>query len=135
MAGVPGIFIRMAGCPLRCKWCDTKYAWQTTSGTEYTVAEIMQKIQKFKSRFVIITGGEPMIDADIVQLTKSLKDCDKHITIETCGIAYVPNAVCDLMSIKDLVRNFELSSELILKKLIKKFKKMCICSFFIFIKN
>lgn len=105
LAGVPGIFIRLAGCPLRCKWCDTKYAWEATSGTEYTVAEIIQRIQKFESRFVIITGGEPMFDADIVQLTKSLKDCDKHITIETCGIAYIPDVQCDLMSISPKLSN------------------------------
>ncbi len=105
LAGVPSIFIRLAGGPLRCKWCDTKYAWEKTSGTEYTVAEIIRKIQKFKSKFVVITGGEPMMDADIVQLTKSLKDCDKHITIETCGIAYIPDVQCDLMSISPKLSN------------------------------
>ena len=105
LAGVPSVFIRLAGCPLRCRWCDTKYAWETTAGAHYTIPQLIQEVHKYKTKFTVITGGEPMIDSDIFQLAKSLKDCRKHITIETSGIAYIPDISCDLMSISPKLSN------------------------------
>jgi len=105
LAGVPSVFVRLAGCPLRCKWCDTKYAWAKDAGQDYSTAEIVQTVQKWPCKFVVITGGEPMIDSDVSQLAQELKAAGKHITIETAGIAYIPNLSCDLMSISPKLSN------------------------------
>jgi 7-carboxy-7-deazaguanine synthase len=105
LAGVPSVFVRLAGCPLRCRWCDTKYAWDETAGDQCNVAEIIETIQQWPCRFVVITGGEPMINSDLLEFTKELKTVGKHITIETAGIAYVPDMPCDLMSISPKLGN------------------------------
>ena len=111
MAGVPSTFIRLAGCPLRCKWCDTKYGWDQTAGIHFSIEKIIQTAGQYQSKFVVITGGEPMINPDmsvkseLPELVRKLKACDKHITIETVGIAFVPDMPCDLMSISPKLRN------------------------------
>jgi 7-carboxy-7-deazaguanine synthase len=105
LAGVPSVFVRLAGCPLRCKWCDTKYAWDQKAGQDYTIAEIVKTVQQNQSKFVVITGGEPMINSDLPKLVQELKAADKHITIETAGIAFIPDLACDLMSISPKLSN------------------------------
>lgn len=105
LAGVPSVFVRLAGCPLRCRWCDTKYAWDEKAGKDYTIAEIVQTVQQWSCKFIVITGGEPMINSDLPQLARQLKATDKHITIETAGIAFIPDLACDLMSISPKLSN------------------------------
>jgi len=111
LVGVPSLFVRLAGCPLRCRWCDTKYAWQPGDGDDYSVEEIITAIQKWPCTYIVITGGEPMISADfsprarLTELTRRLKSLGKHITIETAGIAFVPDLPCDLMSISPKLGN------------------------------
>jgi 7-carboxy-7-deazaguanine synthase len=105
LAGVPSVFIRLAGCPLRCRWCDTGYAKDPASGHDYSVEEIINNIKQRPCKFVVITGGEPMINRDLPQLAKGLKVCGKHITIETAGIAFIPDMPCDLMSISPKLSN------------------------------
>ncbi len=105
MAGVPSVFVRLAGCPLRCRWCDTKYAWSKEAGRRQTIAEIVRKVQEWPCRYVVITGGEPMINSDLPELVKELKDTEKHVTIETAGIAYIADMPCDLMSISPKLSN------------------------------
>jgi 7-carboxy-7-deazaguanine synthase len=111
LAGVPSVFIRLAGCPLHCKWCDTKYAWDERSGAEYSVAEIVRIVNEYETRYSVITGGEPMIKPDLMSkaelpaLVKELKNCGKHVTIETSGIAFIPDMPCDLMSISPKLSN------------------------------
>ena len=112
LAGVPSVFVRLAGCPLQCRWCDTKYAWNQRAGKDYTVAEIVETAlhkespgQQWPCKFIVITGGEPMINPDLPQLVRQLKTAGKHITIETAGIAYIPDMPCDLMSISPKLSN------------------------------
>lgn len=105
MAGVPSVFIRLAGCPLRCRWCDTKYAWEQTAGTSYSTGEIISTLAQWPCRFTVITGGEPMINPKLPQLVRELKATGKHITIETAGIAFIPDMSCDLMSISPKLSN------------------------------
>jgi len=112
LAGVPSVFVRLAGCPLRCRWCDTKYAWDQKAGQDYTIADIVKGVlrketlgQQWPCKFVVITGGEPMTNSDLPKLVQELKDADKHITIETAGIAYIPDMPCDLMSISPKLSN------------------------------
>ncbi len=105
LAGVPSVFVRLAGCPLQCRWCDTKYAWDQRAGKDYTIDEIIHTVQEWPCKFIVITGGEPMINSDLPQLVKKLKTAGKHITIETAGIAYIPDLPCDLMSISPKLSN------------------------------
>ena len=105
LAGVPSVFVRLAGCPLRCRWCDTKYAWDPMAGQEYSVTEIVQAVQQRPCKFVVITGGEPMINTDLPQLVQRLKAAGKHITIETAGVAFIQDLACDLMSISPKLSN------------------------------
>lgn len=105
LAGLPSVFVRLAGCPLRCRWCDTKYAWDKEAGRRYSIDEIVRTVQKWSCRFVVITGGEPMVNSDLPQLARELKAAGKHITIETAGIAYIPDMPCDLMSISPKLSN------------------------------
>lgn len=105
LAGTPSVFVRLAGCSLRCEWCDTKYAWEQTAGQYYSIDKIVQAVQESPTRYVVLTGGEPMINSDLPDLVQTLKACDKHITIETAGIAFIPHLGCDLMSISPKLSN------------------------------
>jgi 7-carboxy-7-deazaguanine synthase len=105
MVGVPSIFVRLAGCPLRCRWCDTKYAWDQTAGRDCTVQQIVQETRKRDCPFVVITGGEPMSNSQLPELAAGLKACGKQITVETAGIAYVPDLPCHRMSISPKLSN------------------------------
>jgi 7-carboxy-7-deazaguanine synthase len=105
LVGVPSVFIRLAGCALRCSWCDTAYAWSETSGTTYTIVQLLHEVSRYRARHVVITGGEPLVDAHmrprqgLHDLVHGLRERGKHITIETAGLAYVSALECDLMSI------------------------------------
>jgi 7-carboxy-7-deazaguanine synthase len=112
LAGIPSVFIRLAGCPLRCRWCDTAYAWDYLSGNEISNDQILSEIRKYNCRHLVITGGEPMVDSDmqprkeLPKLTQDIKAAgDYHITIETAGIGFVEALTCDLMSISPKLSN------------------------------
>jgi len=105
LAGVPSVFVRLAGCPLRCRWCDTKYAWAESAGTEYTAEQVKETVESYPAKHLIITGGEPMTNAELPDLLKALDNRGLHITIETSGIKFVPDLTCDLMSISPKLSN------------------------------
>jgi 7-carboxy-7-deazaguanine synthase len=77
-------FVRFSGCPLRCRWCDTEYAFR--GGTAYTLPQILTKISSFNSPYVCLTGGEPLAQADILELTSQLCDSGYQVSIETGGM-------------------------------------------------
>lgn len=81
--GLPNIFIRTTGCNLRCSFCDTKYAYNT--GKEMTVQEIIKKIKQYPCKYVCITGGEPLLQKDIIYLIDELLKKGYKISIETNG--------------------------------------------------
>lgn len=80
LIGVPHVFIRLAGCNLACKWCDTKYAW--VERKEMTEEEILKQVLGYPTKYVCITGGEPLIQ-NIEPLLEKLKSLGYFITIET----------------------------------------------------
>jgi len=105
LAGIPSVFVRLAGCPLRCRWCDTKCAWAEEAGENYRIEEIVQTIQRWTCKFIVITGGEPMTNSDLAELVRKLKELKKHITIETAGTTFIADMPCDLMSISPKLSN------------------------------
>ena len=104
LAGVPSVFVRTSGCNLRCTWCDTPYTSWAPEGEEQALDAILSKVTGYGATHVVVTGGEPMIQENVVPLTQRLKDSGLHITIETAGTVYQP-AVCDLMSISPKLAN------------------------------
>ena len=105
LAGTPSVFIRLAGCPVGCEWCDTKYAWDANDGEELPIPGIVNKIDQWPCRYVVITGGEPMVNPQLADLASALKERNKHITIETAGIKFVAGLACDLMSVSPKLSN------------------------------
>ena len=104
LTGTPSVFVRAAGCNLRCWYCDTPYASWEPEGDDLAVEEIVARVDGFDAEHVVITGGEPMLFAELVPLTTALKKRNRHITIETAGTLYLP-VECDLMSISPKLAN------------------------------
>jgi 7-carboxy-7-deazaguanine synthase len=105
LAGVPSVFIRLAGCPLHCRWCDTPYAQNPSAGTKFTQEWILEQINRYPADHIVITGGEPMTQPKLPELLKAIRRPHAHITIETAGIMFVRNLPCDLMSISPKLSN------------------------------
>jgi 7-carboxy-7-deazaguanine synthase len=106
-AGRPCIFVRLTGCNLRCRWCDTAYAFH--GGTRMTVDEVMAKVRGLAGAdgaripLVELTGGEPMLQPDIYPLIERLLAESYTVLIETSGERYVgelPRQVVKVMDIK-----------------------------------
>jgi 7-carboxy-7-deazaguanine synthase len=83
LVGQPSIFLRFAGCNLRCSFCDTTYAY--TQGTEMNIQEILDEIKKFTCPYICLTGGEPLLQKDTTKLIESLLQKDYEICLETNG--------------------------------------------------
>ena len=82
-AGLPMVFVRLAGCPLRCTYCDTQYAFQ--DGRRMTLDAVLAQIESFGCRCVEVTGGEPLAQPDCPALLKRLCDAGKTVLLETSG--------------------------------------------------
>ena len=106
LTGTPSVFVRTSGCNLRCGFCDTPFASWHPEGQTLEVAEVIEKTlaNAVGSQHVVITGGEPMLPADIEYLCDGLHEADFHITIETAGTIY-RSVKCDLMSISPKLSN------------------------------
>lgn len=99
LMGVPSVFVRTSGCNLRCGWCDTPYASWKPEGEEMTVEAILKAVEAFPTRFVVVTGGEPMVAKEMPVLLTKLRAAGKHLTIETAGTVAPEGVACDLASI------------------------------------
>jgi 7-carboxy-7-deazaguanine synthase len=104
LSGVPSGFVRVSGCNLRCVWCDTPYASWEPQGGEVSVSEILERLNEWPTRHVVITGGEPMIMPQIVPLCEALKSGNFHVTIETAATHFSPTRV-DLASLSPKLSN------------------------------
>jgi len=81
--GLPTVFVRLSGCNLECKWCDTRYA--SEGGVELSVEEVVSSVKCFKVRHVCLTGGEPLCHIESPSLISRLLEEGKHVTLETNG--------------------------------------------------
>jgi 7-carboxy-7-deazaguanine synthase len=99
--GIPTTFVRLTGCPLRCRYCDTAYAF---SGGEWmSLDEIMQQVGAIDTRYVTVTGGEPLAQACCIDLLRLLCDAGYKVSLETSGaldVANVDERVAKVMDIK-----------------------------------
>ena len=104
LAGIPSVFIRTSGCNLRCSWCDTPYTSWEPEGESMAIDQILDSIAQYASIYVVLTGGEPMIEPEVTELTQQLKDNGYHITIETAATVW-QDVTCDLASISPKLAN------------------------------
>jgi 7-carboxy-7-deazaguanine synthase len=82
-AGLPTLFIRLTGCPLRCSYCDTEYAF--SGGREMELDAILEQAASYHPRYVTVTGGEPLWQKGCRELLRALCDSDYQVSLETCG--------------------------------------------------
>ena len=97
-AGTPSVFVRTTGCNLRCWFCDTPYTSIRPEGFIRDWREVVRDVLRYDSRHVVLTGGEPLLQADLVPLAKALRSEGRIVTIETAGTVF-RDVEADLMSI------------------------------------
>ncbi|MBU6460601.1 MAG: 7-carboxy-7-deazaguanine synthase QueE [Proteobacteria bacterium] len=81
--GLPTVFVRLTGCPLRCGYCDTAYAFH--GGSMMAVDSILEQVRAFSTRYVTVTGGEPLAQKGCIELLKQLCDAHFSVSLETGG--------------------------------------------------
>ncbi|SOD17238.1 7-carboxy-7-deazaguanine synthase [Nitrosomonas ureae] len=99
--GLPTVFVRLTGCPLRCGYCDTAYAF--TGGENISIAEILNRIAHYKTNYITVTGGEPLAQKACLVLLTALCDAKYSVSLETSGaldLSQVDLRVCKVMDIK-----------------------------------
>lgn len=82
-AGLPTVFVRLTGCPLRCHYCDSEYAFH--GGTKMTLAAIKDQVEAYGARQVCVTGGEPLAQPNCIELLRLLCDLGLQVSLETSG--------------------------------------------------
>ena len=132
-SGKPTVFIRTAGCPFRCSYCDTDYAF--TEGKQTKISEIIKLIKKFDTKYITVTGGEPLAQKNIRHLLELLIINSYNISLETSGlidISDVPKDIEIVMDIKTPSSNEESKN---IKKNLSIIKKTDVLKFVIGDKN
>ncbi len=99
--GLPTVFIRLTGCPLRCVYCDTAYAF--TGGEKIAIESIVSQVEQYGTQYITVTGGEPLAQPGCLQLMNKLLDKGYMVSLETSGaldIAGVDQRVVKVMDLK-----------------------------------
>ncbi len=99
--GLPTVFVRLTGCPLRCVWCDTAYAF--SGGESLVIAEILRRVAEFNCGTVCVTGGEPLSQKGCLPLLVALCDAGHSVSLETSGaldIAGIDPRVARIVDLK-----------------------------------
>ena len=98
--GLPTVFVRLTGCPLRCGYCDTTYAFQ--GGQWMSLEEIVHKVGQHSPRYVTVTGGEPLAQKGCLLLLEQLCDAGYDVSLETSGALSVADVDARVMKVMDL---------------------------------
>jgi 7-carboxy-7-deazaguanine synthase len=100
-AGIPTVFVRLTGCPLRCRYCDTAYAF--TGGEWWSIVDILSRVGEFGTRYVCVTGGEPLAQNACLGLLTALCQAGYRVSLETSGalpVAQVDPRVVRVVDVK-----------------------------------
>ena len=103
-AGTPSVFVRTTGCNLRCWFCDTPYTSMRPEGVIRDWQAVVGQVLELDCQHVVITGGEPLLQPEVIPLVHALRQADRLVTIETAGTIFRP-VEADLMSISPKLSN------------------------------
>ncbi len=103
-AGTPSLFIRTSGCNLRCWFCDTPYTSWQPEGAQQSLSQLTETVKASSAADVVLTGGEPMLVAEMADLSRICQQLGRRVTIETAGTVDL-DVACDLMAISPKLRN------------------------------
>lgn len=98
--GRPTVFVRLTGCPLRCTWCDSAYAFQ--GGALWSEADIVAEVAQYTPRFVTVTGGEPLAQPECLALLSTLCDAGYEVSLETSGALSLDGVDARVVKVMDL---------------------------------
>lgn len=98
--GLPTVFLRLTGCPLRCQYCDTAYAF--TGGELMSLETIVQQVAVYQPRYVCVTGGEPLAQPNVLSLMTLLCDAGYSVSLETSGALDVSDVDARVSRVVDL---------------------------------
>ncbi len=99
--GFPTVFIRLTGCPLRCSYCDTSYAF--SGGSKQTIQSIIEQVDQYQAKYITVTGGEPLAQPSCHTLLSELLDRGYQVSLETSGaldVSAVDDRVVKVMDLK-----------------------------------
>lgn len=99
--GMPTVFVRLTGCPLRCQYCDSEYAFN--GGELFSIEDIVKKVSQYDARYVCVTGGEPLAQPNCLPLLAALCDAGYTVSLETSGamdISLVDSRVSRVVDLK-----------------------------------
>ncbi|WP_257287244.1 7-carboxy-7-deazaguanine synthase QueE [Endozoicomonas sp. SESOKO2] len=100
-SGLPTVFVRLTGCPLRCSWCDTEYSFH--GGTRMSLDEIVGKVEGYGAKYVCVTGGEPLGQPNCLPLLERLVETGFEVSLETSGaldVSLVDERVVKVLDLK-----------------------------------
>ncbi|MDF2529973.1 MAG: 7-carboxy-7-deazaguanine synthase [Gammaproteobacteria bacterium] len=98
--GLPTVFIRLTGCPLRCGYCDTAYAFK--GGKKMSLDDIIAEVKKYKAHYITVTGGEPLAQKNVLPLMSKLCDEGYEVSVETSGALDVSEVDSRVVKVVDL---------------------------------
>ena len=100
LVGFPTVFIRLTGCPLRCSWCDTEYAF--SGGQKLEIKDIIKQVKSYDTPYVCVTGGEPLAQKRCIQLLDQLIENGYTVSLETSGALSLANVNDKVITVMDL---------------------------------
>ena len=98
--GLPTVFIRLTGCPLRCTYCDSSYAF--SGGQNYSIADILKQVAEYAPHYVTVTGGEPLAQKNCQSLLVALCDAGYEVSLETSGALEISEVDARVMRVVDI---------------------------------
>jgi len=98
--GLPTVFVRLTGCPLRCQYCDTEYAFH--GGERLTQTQVLEQVAAFSPRYICVTGGEPLAQPSCIPLLSALCDAGYQVSLETSGAMPIDKVDARVSRVLDL---------------------------------